>query len=73
MSTVINRLQIGSNKNRRYFHKWKIKLNESKLDAIIFTKRRSFLGKYLKIKNFAINWSKNVKYLGMLLDNRLNH
>lgn len=73
ISAIINRLQAALNKNKRYFHKWKIKLNDNKLEAIIFTKRRPLIDKYLKIENLEIKWSKNVKYLGIILDNRLNY
>lgn len=40
ISAIINRLQQAYKANKRFFHKWKIKLNEKKTEAILFTKRR---------------------------------
>lgn len=73
VTAIVNRLQKALDKNRRYFHRWKIKLNENKTEAIIFTKRRPDLNVNIKIENKEISWSKNVKYLGVILDNKLNY
>ena len=70
--TIMGRLQKALDKNRKYFHKWKIKLNDGKTEAIIFTKRRPEFGSNVKIGNFSIPWSDSVIYLGVTLDNRLN-
>lgn len=71
LSAIIKRLQKALDRKRRYFYKWMIKLNEFKIGAIIFTKRRPNINKYINIDNFEIKWNKNVKYLGVMLDNRL--
>jgi hypothetical protein len=73
VTAIVNRLQTALHKNRRYFHRWKLKLNENKTEAIIFTKRRPELNVNIKIDNKEIPWSKSVKYLGIILDNKLNY
>lgn len=58
----------------KFFTDWKLKLNESKTQAILFTRRKKHLKKglpSLKIHNEQIKWSKEVKYLGVVLDSQL--
>lgn len=59
----------------QYFHKWKIKLNEDKMQAIFFTRKRKpcFLpsGK-IRVKGVELDWVPSVKYLGVNLDTRLS-
>lgn len=60
-----------------FFSSWKMKLNESKTETIIFSKST----KVLKIKNdfpitfknSTIPWSDSVRYLGGFLDSKLTH
>lgn len=57
-----------------YFDRWKIKLNETKAEQIVFSRRRNekvILDK-LKINNTEIVPKSSVKYLGIELDERLN-
>lgn len=57
-----------------YFHRWKIKTNNSKTQAMFFTRRRAprFLpDRKLKIHNTEIEWSNDIKYLGLVLDKTL--
>jgi hypothetical protein len=55
-----------------YFKKWKIKINESKTEAIIFTTRRKPLPPPLKGEQGTYTeWKKSVKYLGIHLDSKL--
>lgn len=72
VKTVINRLQKALDKNRKYFHKWKTKLNQGKIEAIIFSKRRPNIRNNVKIGHHSIPWSDKVKYLGLILEKRLN-
>lgn len=72
IKTIVNRLQKALDQNRKYFHRWKIKLNEGKTKAIIFSKRRPHINKNSKISDQSIPWSDKVKYLGIILNKRLN-
>lgn len=71
ISAIIKRLNQAYKANKRFFHKWKIKLNELKTEAILFTKRRPILDEFY-IDNIRISWSDSVKYLGVFLDSKLN-
>ncbi|GBO20729.1 RNA-directed DNA polymerase from mobile element jockey [Araneus ventricosus] len=55
-----------------WFMKWKIAINASKTEAIMFHKSTTY-GNFpqLKIHNETITWSKQSKYLGVILDSRL--
>lgn len=72
LRTIVNRLQKALDRNRKYFFKWKLKLNEAKTEAIIFTKRRPEINVNIEIDKNKLAWSRNVKYLGVVLDRRLN-
>jgi hypothetical protein len=58
-----------------YFHDWKIKLNETKTEFIVFSKSSKMIEK-LKRDSICFNshtftWSESVKYLGIVLDKKL--
>ena len=58
-----------------YFNKWKILVNPDKTQAIYFSRKRKpcFLPQRpLQFLNNNIVWDNNVKYLGVLLDKKLN-
>lgn len=69
---VRTRLQKGLTQITSFFAKWKLKVNSNKTEAILFTNKRqsNFPPKLLTIAG-SIEWSKTVKYLGLLLDSRL--
>jgi hypothetical protein len=72
--TIIRKLEKTVRKFKTYFKKWKIKLNESKTQAIFFSNRRTkqIPTRPFKIGDSSINWeSTAVKYLGVYLDKRL--
>lgn len=55
-----------------WLNKWRIKVNADKCEAISFTKtRRQADGHHLTIDRRPVPWKKVVKYLGVLLDQRL--
>ncbi|GBN71384.1 RNA-directed DNA polymerase from mobile element jockey [Araneus ventricosus] len=58
-----------------WFTKWKISINATKTEAIMFHKNwiSNMINKFpkVKIQNKIIPWSKEVKYLGVILDPRL--
>ncbi|GBO13764.1 RNA-directed DNA polymerase from mobile element jockey [Araneus ventricosus] len=77
---------LAKNKNTRYltsalkkhiqelecwFHKWKIAINTSKTEAVLFTKKRKIPNSNIKILNTIIPWSQEAKYLVVILDKQL--
>lgn len=69
---VVDRLQLSLDLLFSFFSQWKLKLNETKTEAIMFTRKRSLPRRFLTINGHNIQWSKQIKYLGLLLDNKLN-
>lgn len=69
---IISRLQLSLELLQSYFNKWKLKLNESKTEAILFTRQRTTPKRKLNIVGQLIPWSTEVRYLGVTLDNKLN-
>ena len=57
--------------NKRYFHRWKVKINDSKTEAILFTKRRPLISDHIFCGDLKIEWLDKVKYLGVVLDRGL--
>ncbi|GBM87175.1 hypothetical protein AVEN_78690-1 [Araneus ventricosus] len=51
--------------------RWKIKLNVGKTEAILFNKKNDDWPK-VKVYGTPIEWKKEVKYLGVVLDKQLN-
>lgn len=68
---IQRRLQVAINQLRRYFHKWKIKVNDAKTSAIFFTKRRPAVKPEVVINGRPLEWSRLIKYLGVYLDPQL--
>lgn len=71
IDTIVNQLQSTVANCLKFFNKWKIRANEGKTEAIIFTKRRPVVNKNITVNNKTIEWSQSVKYLGVILDSRL--
>ena len=58
----------------KYYKKWKIKLNEGKMQAIFFTRKRKTCylpSAQLQINGINIAWEPTVKYLGVHIDSKL--
>jgi hypothetical protein len=57
-----------------YFDDWKLKLNESKTELIIFSRKRTNNKIFVpfKINNHTVKPTTTVNYLGITLDSRLN-
>lgn len=72
LDLIVGRLQFSVDLLHSYFTKWKLKLNETKTEAIIFTRHRSVPKTTLKIGGHCIPWNKSVRYLGITMDNKLN-
>lgn len=64
----VGRLQLSLNLLSEFFKKWKLKLNEAKTEAIIFTRKRQPPKTQLILNDHKIPWSNTVKYLGVILD-----
>lgn len=69
---IIDRLQCAIDVLCAYFNKWKLKLNESKTEAILFTRKRALPRRNLNIGGHPVRWQKVVKYLGVMIDNKTN-
>ena len=64
-------IQNHLNQLEPWFAKWKIKINVTKCEAINFTKRKRNPDTNLTLFNRDIQWSRSVKYLGIILDSKL--
>lgn len=64
-------LQRQINLASEWFKKWRLRINEAKTTAILFGRTQK-LNIKLKVNNTQIYWSKNVKYLGITIDHKLN-
>lgn len=71
-SAIAKKLKLAYDANKRYFNKWKTKINDGKTEAIIFTKRRPVISDNVFCGDVKINWSTKIKYLGITLDHKLN-
>lgn len=69
---LVRRLQEETQLVINYLQDWKLKTNPNKCEAILFTKKRKYLGTTLKINDSHLKWQSKVKYLGVLLDRRAN-
>jgi hypothetical protein len=69
--TITRRLNSTISQLLRYFNKWKLRVNVSKTELILFTKRRPLNPQPLQLQNVTIPWSNTVKCLGLLLDSKL--
>lgn len=73
-SALLLKMEKGLLACNKYFHKWKIKINPIKTQAIIFPYNKSpkrIPRRELVFGNDRITVSNNVKYLGVVLDKKL--
>lgn len=68
---IVRKLQTAINQLKKYYNKWKIKINSEKCEAILFTQRKRKPKKYVQYNKTKIPWKQDVKYLGIILDNKL--
>ena len=75
MHKLIENLEAGLIEINEYFNSWKIKINHSKTEAIVFTHstimKKEQLKHQISFNNSTLIWNKKVKYLGILLDNKV--
>lgn len=72
---IINNLESALTELNDYFAKWKILINPDKTKAIYFTRKRKSCftpQQPLHFINHNIPWEESVKYLGVVLDTKLN-
>lgn len=67
---LVRRIEEAASEVSDYLHLWRLKLNNEKSEAILFTKKRKYLNTTIRIKNTALQWRPKVKYLGVTLDRR---
>lgn len=69
-----NLVQDHLNSIDAWFQKWKIKTNPSKCIAITFNKAHSTPTiPQLEVNKHKLNWANEAKYLGVILDKKLNY
>lgn len=58
----------------QYYHRWRIKVNMNKTNAIFFTRKRkrsSLPSRDINFLGSSISWGDSIKYLGMTLDRKM--
>lgn len=73
-NAIVKRMQKSLDSASKYFSKWKIKINESKSQAIMFPFNKSpkrIPNRSLMVNGDRILFSKTIKYLGINLDEKL--
>lgn len=73
LNVIQRRLQQALLEITKHYSKWKLKVNKSKTESIVFTQRRKcYPKKELHIQGNKIKWTSQVKYLGVIMDRKLN-
>lgn len=70
--TISERMQHALNLTSQWCRNEKLNVNAAKTVLIPFTRRRKLTLKTLKINGLDLQYSKHVKFLGVLLDEKLN-
>lgn len=72
---IVKKLENGLKLLDKYFSSWKIKLNQSKTEAILFSHSRIICrdkeSNKISFNGQVLEWKPFVKYLGLLLDSKL--
>lgn len=69
---VINKLQTHINTIEKWMNTWRIRPNDSKTQAILFSKSRLIQNhQKIKVNNTNINWSNTIRYLGLDFDKKM--
>jgi ribonuclease HI len=73
-STVSEKMQIALNSVARWCRLKNLTINPSKTELILFTKNKKLKGQLLQLKLFGetLSYQKEVKYLGVIFDCKLN-
>jgi hypothetical protein len=72
-STIVRGLSRAAQQTHSYMDKWRICINGRKTQAMFFSRRRSrqLPPTHMKLFNADVKLEKQIKYLGMILDNKL--
>ena len=68
---AICQLQRKMDETMLWIDKWRLKLNIDKTETIIFGSRQNKHLRQIKIKNQAVKWKNQIKYLGVAMDTKL--
>jgi hypothetical protein len=71
--TITHRLSTATTRLQTYFTRWRLKINPSKTEAILLTKRRPLMTGTIRLTNVEIPWSTSATYLGLKLTATLNY
>lgn len=74
MKTLVSKLQSGLDTYTKYLKDWKICVNGAKTQTIVFPHRNSDRLKptsKIKVQGVEIEWSSEVRYIGLTLDEKL--
>ncbi|XP_045533955.1 uncharacterized protein LOC106720251 [Papilio machaon] len=69
---ICRRLQTAANTLGAWFRKWRIEINPSKSAALYFSRQKGTALPSIKLLDSPIPWEDQVKYLGVILDSKLN-
>ncbi|XP_013163983.1 PREDICTED: RNA-directed DNA polymerase from mobile element jockey-like [Papilio xuthus] len=69
---ICRRLQTAANTLGAWFRKWRIEINPTKSAAVYFSRLKVTLLPSVTLMDSPIPWEDNVKYLGVILDSKLN-
>lgn len=64
-------LEIAISRLENYIDKWRIELNTSRRQAVLFSKRRRHNYPMIELNGDPIKWTTNAKYLGIAFDEKL--
>ena len=70
-STTINNMQIALDKTLGWGVGRGLRFSAGKSVAIAFTRKRKWEGPKLRLNNSVMEWQKQVRYLGVILDDKL--
>ncbi len=72
--TIVRYLQSGLDELLQFFRTWRLRINNSKTEPILFSKRRvtGEENHHLRIDGAPLPWKEKVRFLGVHLDRRLN-
>lgn len=71
-NNAVNNLQKQIDLLQPWFDEWKVSINPSKTNTILFSHKQKQNSKKLIIQNTEIPWSNSIKYLGIHIDSKLN-
>jgi len=68
---AICQLQRQMDQTMIWIDNWRLRLNIDKTEAIIFRRKQKKHLRQIKIKNQAVKWKNQIKYLGVTMDTKL--